>query len=100
VPSFEQYSKEALEQILIEAKYYRYIQKQKSQIDRMHEMLKVKIPQDFDYDSVQGLSNEVVEKLKAANPPNLQSASLISGITPAALEILHVYIKMRQRGKK
>jgi len=100
VPSFEQYSKEALEQILIEAKYYRYIQKQKNQIDRMHEMLKVKIPQDFDYDSVQGLSNEVVEKLKAANPPNLQSASFISGITPAALEILHVYIKMRQRGKK
>ncbi len=100
VPSFKQYSKEALEQILIEAKYYRYIQKQKSQIDRMHEMLKVKIPDDFDYDSVQGLSNEVVEKLKAANPPNLQSASLISGITPAALEILHVYIKMRQKGKK
>ena len=99
VPDFEKYNKEALEQILVEAKYYRYIEKQQSQIDNMQSMLKVKIPQDFDYSTVQGLSNEVVEKLQTANPPSLQSASLISGITPAALEILHVYIKMRQRGK-
>jgi len=99
VPSFKKYSLEALEQILIEAKYYRYIQKQKAQIEKMHEMLKVKIPQDFDYTTVQGLSNEVVEKLIAAKPPTLHSASLISGITPAAIEILHIFIKMRQRGK-
>jgi tRNA uridine 5-carboxymethylaminomethyl modification enzyme len=100
VPSFKKYSKEALEQILIEAKYYRYIQKQKAQIEKMHEMLKVKIPSDFDFSSVQGLSNEVKEKLQAANPPTLHSASLISGITPAAIEILHVYIKMRQKVKQ
>ncbi len=100
VPNFKRYSNEALEQILVEAKYYRYIEKQQSQIDKMHEMLKVQIPQDFDYKTVQGLSNEIVEKLEAANPPNLQSASLISGITPAALEIIHVYIRMRLRGKK
>ena len=100
VPHFKKYNQEALEQILIEAKYYRYIQKQQAQIEKMNEMLKVKIPQDFDYSTVQGLSNEVVEKLQAANPPTLHSASLISGITPAALEILHVYIKMRQKGKK
>ncbi len=99
VPMFEKYEKDALEQILVEAKYYRYIEKQQSQIDKMQDMLKIKIPQDFDYSTVQGLSNEVVEKLQNANPPSLQSASLISGITPAALEIIHVYIKMRQRGK-
>ena len=99
IPSFSKYTQEALEQILIEAKYYRYIEKQKSQIDKMHEMLKVKIPQDFDYSVVQGLSNEIKEKLSVATPPNLQSALLISGITPAAIEILHVYIKMRQKGK-
>ena len=99
VPEFGKYSKEALEQILIEAKYYRYIQKQQAQIEKMESMLKVKIPQDFDYKSVQGLSNEVIEKLEAANPPTLHSASLISGVTPAAIEILHVYIKMRQKGK-
>ena len=100
IPELEKYSKEALEQILIEAKYYRYIEKQKSQIDNMHKMLKVKIPQDFDYNIVEGLSNEVKEKLIKATPPTLQNASLISGITPAAIEILHVYISMKQRGKK
>jgi len=98
-PNLKKYSNEALEQILIEAKYYRYIQKQQSQIEKMSDMLKVTIPSDFDYKTVQGLSNEIVEKLEAANPPNLHSASLISGITPAALEILHVYIRMRQRSK-
>ncbi len=99
VPEFKKYDKETLEQILVEAKYYRYIEKQKSQIDKMHEMLKIKIPEDFDYSVVQGLSNEIKEKLQLATPPNLQSALLISGITPAAIEILHVYIKMKQRGK-
>ena len=99
VPNFSKYSNEALEQILIEAKYYRYIQKQKEQIKKMHDMLKVKIPQNFDFTKVQGLSNEVVEKLQKANPPTLHSASLISGITPAAIEILHIYIKMRQKEK-
>ena len=99
VPEFKKYEQEALEQILIESKYYRYIEKQKSQIDKMHDMLKVKIPNDFDYQVVQGLSNEIKEKLQLATPPNLQSALLISGITPAAIEILHVYIKMKQRGR-
>ena len=99
VPEFKKYNQEALEQILVEAKYYRYIEKQKSQIEKMHEMLKVKIPKDFDYSTVEGLSNEIVEKLQKATPPNLQSALLISGVTPAAIEILHVYIKMRQKGK-
>ena len=100
VPEFDKYSNEALEQILIEAKYYRYIQKQKSQIENMHKMLKVKIPDDFDYSIVEGLSNEVKEKLIDAKPPTLHAASQISGITPAAIEILNVYISMRQRGKK
>jgi len=99
-PELKKYNEDALEQILVEAKYCRYIEKQQSMVDKMHDMLKVKIPQDFDYSTVQGLSNEVVEKLQNANPPTLQSASLISGITPAALEIIHVYIKMRQKGKK
>jgi len=62
----------------------------------MDSMLAVKIPEGFDFATVQGLSNEVIEKLQTATPPTLHAASQISGITPAALEILHVYIKMRQ----
>jgi tRNA uridine 5-carboxymethylaminomethyl modification enzyme len=97
LPEFGKYDGEVLDQVLVEAKYNRYIEKQQSQIDRMHDMLKIKIPAQFDYTKVQGLSNEIVEKLQHATPPTLQSASQISGITPAALEILHVYIKMTSR---
>ncbi len=98
-PYLNKFSNEAIEQILIEAKYYRYIQKQKDLVAKMDEMLKVKIPKDFDFTKVKGLSNEVVEKLQKASPPTLFEASRISGITPAAIEILHIYIKMSQKGK-
>jgi tRNA uridine 5-carboxymethylaminomethyl modification enzyme len=99
LPQFNAYDDEIIEQILIEAKYYRYIQKQNEQVEKMEEMLRVKIPEDFDFTKVQGLSNEVIEKLQRIHPPTLHAASQISGITPAAVEILHVYIKMRQKGK-
>ena len=88
------FSEEAKEQILIEAKYKNYIEKQKDQIDTMKEMLDIKIPPMMDFASISGLSNEVVEKLQRFNPPTLFAASEISGITPAAIDILHVYIKL------
>ncbi|KIM13213.1 MAG: glucose-inhibited division protein A [Sulfurovum sp. FS08-3] len=97
IPAFESYSDEVIEQILIQAKYHRYIDKQLMQVSKMKDMLKLKIPNDFDYAKVSGLSNEIVEKLKKANPPTLFNASEISGVTPASLEILHVYIKMAQK---
>jgi tRNA uridine 5-carboxymethylaminomethyl modification enzyme len=100
LPEFDKYSDEVVEQILIEAKYSRYIENQLKQIDKMKDMLKIKIPENFEFRTVSGLSNEVVEKLEKANPPTLFAASEISGITPASLEILHVHIKMRQKGKK
>jgi tRNA uridine 5-carboxymethylaminomethyl modification enzyme len=99
LPEFEKYDDEAMEQILIEAKYYRYIEKQAQQIAQMKDMLKIKIPEGFDFAKVQGLSNEIVEKLQKVTPPTLFAASEISGVTPAALEIIHVYIKMAQKGK-
>ncbi|MBU1667761.1 tRNA uridine-5-carboxymethylaminomethyl(34) synthesis enzyme MnmG [bacterium] len=99
VPDFEQYSDEVIEQILIEAKYSRYIDKQQLQVDKMKDMLKVKIPEGFDFSKVSGLSNEIVEKLNNITPPTLFNASEISGVTPAALEILHIYIRMAQRAR-
>jgi tRNA uridine 5-carboxymethylaminomethyl modification enzyme len=59
-------------------------------------MLKLKIPSDFLYDDLPGLSSEVVEKLKAYKPPTLFNASQISGITPSALDIIHLNINKRQ----
>ena len=98
-PVFEKYSDEVMNQLLIEAKYSRYIDKQQGQVDKMKDMLKVKIPKGFNFSKVSGLSNEIVEKLSKITPPTLFNASEISGVTPAALEILHIYIKMAQKAK-
>ncbi|MEJ2496626.1 MAG: tRNA uridine-5-carboxymethylaminomethyl(34) synthesis enzyme MnmG [Sulfurovaceae bacterium] len=100
LPEFEQYDDEVIEQILIEAKYSRYIDKQHDQIEKMKDMLSIKIPEDFNYRNISGLSTEIIEKLEKFTPPTLQAASQISGITPAAVEIVHIYIKMRQKAKK
>lgn len=96
-PLFESMSERACEQILIEAKYASYIQKQTESIGMMQEMLKVAIPEGFEFESVPGLSLEVVEKLRRFNPPTLFAASEISGITPAALDTLHLYIHLRSK---
>jgi tRNA uridine 5-carboxymethylaminomethyl modification enzyme len=100
LPDFDKYDDEVIEQILIEAKYSRYIEKQQQQILQMDDMLKIKIPEGFAYKHISGLSNEIVEKLELATPPTLFAASQISGVTPAALEIIHVHIKMAQKNKK
>jgi tRNA uridine 5-carboxymethylaminomethyl modification enzyme len=97
IPSFSELDSYIQEQILIEAKYARYVEKQSDDIERMSKMLHIAIPENFDFKSVSGLSNEIVDKLFKFNPPTLQAASQISGITPAALDILHIYIKMAQR---
>ena len=98
-PQFANLPTDTKEQILIESKYDSYIKKQQNQINRMKSMLKIKIPQNFDFSSVSGLSNEIVEKLNKFNPPTLFAASEISGVTPAAIDILHIYIKMKQKNK-
>ncbi|WP_107691942.1 tRNA uridine-5-carboxymethylaminomethyl(34) synthesis enzyme MnmG [Campylobacter concisus] len=87
----------SVDQILTECKYQHYINEQKNQIEKMKDMMDVKIPENFDFRGVSGLSNEVVEKLEKFAPPTLFAASEISGITPAAIDILHIYIKMSDR---
>ena len=83
-----------LSQILANAKYHHYIAQQKEQIEKMKGLKELKIPEKFNFKGISGLSNEVVEKLEKARPATLYNASLISGITPAALDILQIYIKM------
>jgi len=87
----------SMDQILTECKYQHYISEQKNQIEKMKDMMDVKIPENFDFRSISGLSNEVVEKLEKFAPPTLFAASEISGITPAAIDILHTYIKMSEK---
>ncbi|MDX9901161.1 MAG: tRNA uridine-5-carboxymethylaminomethyl(34) synthesis enzyme MnmG [Aliarcobacter sp.] len=97
VPSLALIDEYLKEQIIIEAKYYRYIQKQQKQIEKMKKMLKATIPENFSFKGLAGLSNEVIEKLEKHRPPTLFNASLISGITPAALDIIHLNINVKQK---
>ncbi len=98
-PDFNTLPKRVIEQILIEAKYNNYIRRQESQIKKISDVIETLIPEDFIYDDLPGLSKEVIEKLKKHAPRNLDSASRISGITPAAIDIVHMYIKIREKQK-
>ena len=92
VPQFISLDSYIKEQIIIEAKYYRYIDKQQKQIQKMKQMVNLKIPDNFVYDNISGLSSEVIEKLNKHKPATLFHASQISGITPSAIDIIHLYI--------
>lgn len=92
-PFFENLSKNSINQILTEAKYYHYIAQQHIEVEKMKGLLNIKIPNDLNFKTISGLSNEVVEKLIKFAPPTLAAASNLSGITPAAIDILHIAIK-------
>jgi len=81
------------EQVSILVKYYGYIRRQEEQVERLKGFEKAKIPDEFDYHLVPGLSNEVKEKLSAIRPVSLGQASRVSGITPAAISIIQIYLK-------
>jgi tRNA uridine 5-carboxymethylaminomethyl modification enzyme len=83
------------EQVEIQAKYAGYIARQHEEIDRTRRHEDTRIPQDIDYASVRGLSNEVRQKLSAVRPHTLGQAGRISGVTPAALSLLLVHLKRR-----
>ncbi|MBC3766648.1 tRNA uridine-5-carboxymethylaminomethyl(34) synthesis enzyme MnmG [Neptunicella marina] len=84
---------QAAEQIEIQTKYAGYIERQKDEIARTQRNENTLLPADFDYSQISGLSNEVVAKLKDARPETIGKASRISGVTPAAISLLLVYLK-------
>ncbi len=85
--------KQASEQIEIQTKYAGYIDRQVDEIAKKKRNEDTLIPIEFDYQQISGLSNEVVAKLKSARPETIGKASRISGITPAAISLLLVYLK-------
>ena len=85
--------KQASEQIEIQTKYAGYIDRQLDEIAKRNRNESTLIPLEFDYQQISGLSNEVVAKLKDARPETIGKASRISGITPAAISLLLVYLK-------
>ncbi len=83
----------AAEQVEIQIKYAGYIARQLDEIAKTQRHENTLLPMDFDYSKISGLSNEVVAKLTEARPETIGKASRISGITPAAISLLLVYLK-------
>ncbi|TMN78840.1 MULTISPECIES: tRNA uridine-5-carboxymethylaminomethyl(34) synthesis enzyme MnmG [unclassified Pseudoalteromonas] len=86
-------NKAALEQVEIHTKYAGYIARQQDEINKQLRHEETILPKEFDYKTVSGLSNEVVAKLEESRPDTIGQASRISGITPAAISLLLVYLK-------
>jgi tRNA uridine 5-carboxymethylaminomethyl modification enzyme len=84
---------QAAEQVEIQIKYAGYISRQQDEIEKTRRHENTLIPLDFDFSTVSGLSNEVVAKLGDARPETIGKASRISGITPAAISLILVYLK-------
>ncbi|WON75281.1 tRNA uridine-5-carboxymethylaminomethyl(34) synthesis enzyme MnmG [Nitrosospira sp. Is2] len=81
------------EQVEIQAKYHGYIERQKDEVARNAQYENLRLPQDLDYRTVNGLSSEVQQKLNQHKPETAGQASRISGITPAAISLLLVHVK-------
>ncbi len=86
---------EVCEQVEIELKYAGYIQKQLSQVNEMRKLEARKLPQDVDYNTLIGLSLEAREKLQKVKPLNIGQASRISGVSPADISVLLVWLQQR-----
>ncbi|MCK9571762.1 MAG: tRNA uridine-5-carboxymethylaminomethyl(34) synthesis enzyme MnmG [Candidatus Omnitrophica bacterium] len=87
----------AWQQVEIEIKYAGFIQRQLKDVERFKHLEKIKLPLDFDYRNLSGISREIKEKLAKFKPLNLGQASRISGVTPAAVSLLMVYIGRLKR---
>jgi tRNA uridine 5-carboxymethylaminomethyl modification enzyme len=83
------------EQVEIQAKYAGYIDRQRDDIARLKRYENMPLAADIDYLRIEGLSNEVKQKLSAAQPGTLARASRIPGVTPAAISLLLIHLKKR-----
>ncbi len=98
-PERPQLSEEVTEQVEIQLKYEGYITRQLHQIERFKSLEAKKLPADLPYESIQGLRIEAKQKLMAVRPVSMGQASRISGVSPADLNVLMVYLEQRRRTK-
>ena len=88
-----EYDDDVLEQISLEAKYEGYIRKSLLEVKRLEKAENLKIPVDFDYDSLHNLASEAKQKLKEVRPLTIGQATRISGVNPADISILTMYLR-------
>ena len=93
----EDLAEEVIGQVDISLKYDGYIQRQKRQVEQFKKMENKKIPEDMDYDAVNSLRIEAVQKLKEYRPVSIGQASRISGVSPADISVLLVYLSGNHR---
>ncbi|MGN0436755.1 MAG: tRNA uridine-5-carboxymethylaminomethyl(34) synthesis enzyme MnmG [Wujia sp.] len=94
-PSMDELSPEIIEQINIDIKYDGYISRQKLQVEHFRKMEKKLIPADINYDDVDNLRKEARQKLSAIRPASLGQASRISGVSPADVSVLMIYLSAK-----
>jgi len=99
VPGSEHLPDRVKEQVEIQTKYEGYLQRQEIEVNKFRDLEYVKIPPDFSYEDISGLSNELRQRLQKVSPRSLGQASRIPGITPAALSLLRVYLQAQKEGK-
>ena len=85
--------KEVRDQVNINIKYEGYIDRQIKQVKQFKKLEKKKLPTDFDYNAIHGLRIEAVQKLNALQPLNIGQASRISGVSPADISVVLVYLE-------
>ncbi|MGY3714888.1 tRNA uridine-5-carboxymethylaminomethyl(34) synthesis enzyme MnmG [Sutcliffiella cohnii] len=98
-PSEKEISQDVGEQVEIQIKYEGYIKKSLQQVERLKKMEDKKIPENIDYDAIQSLANEARQKLKEVRPLSVAQASRISGVNPADISILLVYLEQGKIAK-
>ncbi len=87
------------QQVEVQCKYEGYIRRQIEQVEKFKKLEQKRISEDFNYEEVQGLSNELRERLQEVRPVSLGQASRIAGITPAAISILAIWLEKKKRQK-
>lgn len=98
-PQLEGVDAETRQQVERDALYHNYIERQKRDVELMRKDEQKEIPSDFDYATVEGLSNELKSKLSSVRPANLAQAGRIDGMTPAALTLLLMRLRQSDRSK-
>ncbi|AYW47699.1 tRNA uridine-5-carboxymethylaminomethyl(34) synthesis enzyme MnmG [Tetragenococcus osmophilus] len=96
IPSNEELTNKEIEQVEIQIKYEGYIQKAMTKVDKLKRMEAKRVPENIDYEAIDGLATEAKQKLQRIHPETIAQASRISGVNPSDLSILMVYI---QEGK-
>ena len=92
-PELRRLPEEVLEELEIETKYAGYIERQRAEVERFRRWERMRLPEDLDYWKIPGLSNEVREKLSKVKPTSFGQALRISGVTPAAIAAIQVYLR-------